>query len=145
MSKADWQRYLRELVTLGYLQASDGEYPVLMLTGKSEAVLKGRQQVELTLSQTTEEARYETLPHEADLLDKLKLIRTGIANNENVPAYIILSDATLLELATYLPQTMEELRQISGFGEVKLARYGEAFLNAVVGYCDEMQLSSKIK
>ncbi|QKJ32165.1 DNA helicase RecQ [Mucilaginibacter mali] len=145
ISKADWQRYLRELVILDYLQVSDGAYPVLMLTGKSDAVLKGQEKVELTLSQTTEEVRHhEALPHEASLLQKLKEIRTRIARAENVPPYIILSDASLLELATYLPQSMDELKYISGFGEVKLARYGEAFLTAVVNYCNEMGLASKI-
>jgi len=145
ISKADWQRYLRELITLGYLRVSDGEYPVLMLTDKSEAVLKGQQKVELTLSQTTEEVHHEAPPYEAELLRRVKEIRTIIANEENVPAYIILSDASLLELATYLPQNLEELARISGFGEVKLVRYGEIFLKTINVYCDEKGLASKIK
>jgi ATP-dependent DNA helicase RecQ len=146
ISKADWQRYLRELVTLGYLQVLDGAYPLLALTEKSDAVLKGYHSVELTESQTTEEAHHdEVMPHEAGLLRKLKEIRTGIASRENVPPYIILSDASLMELATYLPQSMDELKYISGFGEVKLVRYGDAFLTAVLNYCNEMGLASKIK
>jgi ATP-dependent DNA helicase RecQ len=145
ISKADWQRYLRELVTLGYLKVSDDVYPVLKLTGKSDAVLKGKQTVELTLWQTTEDAPIQAPSHEADLLRKLKETRTIIANRENLPAYIILSDATLLELATYLPQNEEELLHISGFGEVKLARYGSEFLTIVTNYCEEKSLSSKIK
>jgi len=145
ISKADWQRYLRELVALGYLQVTDDQYPILKLTGKSEAVLKGQQTVELTLSQTIEEQKLENLPHEANLLRRLKEIRTNIATAENVPPYIILSDATLLELATYLPQSVDELPYISGFGEVKLARYGDAFLKAIINYCNELGLSSKIK
>jgi len=145
LSKADWQRYLRELIALGYLKVSDGVYPILMLTDKSEAVLKGQQMVELTLSQTTEEVHHEAPPHEAELLSRLKTIRLEIANQENVPAYIILSDATLMELATYLPQSMDELKYISGFGEVKLAKYGELFLTTVVNYCNEKGLTSQIK
>jgi ATP-dependent DNA helicase RecQ len=145
ISKADWQRYLRELVALGYLQVSGDQYPVLQLTGKSNAVLKGQQSVELTLSQATgEQQQPESLPHEPALLQQLKEIRTAAANRENVPAYIILSDATLLELATYLPQSMDELKHISGFGEIKLGRYGQAFLNAIVGYCNEAGLVSRI-
>lgn len=144
VSKANWQRYIRELVTLGYLRVSDGEYPVLMLTDKSEAVLKGLQKVELTLSQTTEEIHHETPPHEAELLNRLKNVRSTIAREENVPPYIIQSDATLLEMATYLPQTLEELRFISGFGEVKLARYGRVFLDTIVNYSGEKGLESKI-
>jgi ATP-dependent DNA helicase RecQ len=144
-SKPDWQRYLRELVSLGYLLVTDDEYPVLKLTAKSESVLKGQQKVELIASQTIEEREQEVIPYEAGLLDELKLTRRDIALNENVPAYIILSDATLLEMATYLPQSLDELRLISGFGDVKLARYGREFLIPVKNYCAKHDLGSRIK
>ena len=145
ISKVDWQRYLRELVALGYLQVTDDAYPVLKLTGKSEAVLKGLQKVELIATQTTEEREVEVIPYEAGLLSELKLIRRDIALNENVPPYIILSDAALIEMATYLPQTLDELRLISGFGDVKLARYGRDFLIPVKNYCAKHGLESRIK
>jgi ATP-dependent DNA helicase RecQ len=145
ISKTDWQRYLRELVALGYLKVSDDAYPVLKLTDKSDAVLKGQQKVELAASQTIHEKQSEIIPYEADLLNRLKNTRHDIAGKENVPAYIILSDATLLEMATYLPQNREELRMISGFGDIKLARYGEEFLQTIKTYCSEWNLSSKIK
>ncbi len=145
ISRADWFRYIRELVTLGYLRVSDDEYPVLKLTAKSDAVLKGLEKVELIASQTIEEREQEIIPYEAGLLNDLKLVRRDIAINENVPAYIILSDAALLEMATYLPETLDELRQISGFGDVKLARYGREFLIPVKNYCVKHSLSSRIK
>jgi ATP-dependent DNA helicase RecQ len=145
ISRADWFRYMRELVTLGYLAVTDDEYPVLKLTDKSEAVLKGLEKVELIASQTIEEKQQEVIPYEAGLLNELKLTRRDIAMNENVPAYIILSDAALMEMATYLPQTLEELRLISGFGDVKLARYGREFLIPVKNYCTKHGLSSRIK
>ncbi|MDB5116950.1 MAG: recQ [Mucilaginibacter sp.] len=144
MSKADWQRYLRELVALGYLQFTETEYPVLKLTPKSEAVLKGLEKVELIATQTMEERSTEDLPFENDLLSILKNIRRDIAMQENVPAYIILSDSTLVEIATYLPQSLDELRFISGFGDVKLARYGREFLEPVKVYTNERGLNSKI-
>ncbi|MGZ3765519.1 MAG: DNA helicase RecQ [Mucilaginibacter sp.] len=145
ISKADWQRYLRELVALGYLAVTDDAYPVLKLTDKSEAVLKGQQKVELIASQTIEEKQHEIIPYEAGLLNELKLTRRDIAMNENVPAYIILSDAALMEMATYLPQSLDELRLISGFGDVKLARYGREFLIPVKNYAAQFGLSSRIK
>lgn len=145
VSKADWQRYLRELVTTGYLQLSDGEYPVLQLTAKSDAVLKGLQKVEFIASQITEErASHTELPFEAGLLNELKSVRRDIATNENVPAYVILADSTLMEIATYLPQSLDELRLISGFGDIKLARYGREFLAPVKSYSVQKGLSSKI-
>ncbi|GAA4324188.1 DNA helicase RecQ [Mucilaginibacter gynuensis] len=144
VSKVQWQRYLREIIAFGYLQVTDDAYPVIKLTAKSEAVLKGLQKVELTEAQIIEEQVTETPYFEADLLNKLKDVRRGIAELENVPPYVVLSDATLLEIATYLPQSMDELRLISGFGDIKLARYGREFLKPVKVYCDEMQLSSRI-
>jgi len=78
-------------------------------------------------------------------LNELKLTRRDIAMNENVPAYIILSDSALIEMATYLPQTLDELRLISGFGDVKLARYGREFLIPVKNYCIKHDLTSRIK
>jgi ATP-dependent DNA helicase RecQ len=144
ISKTDWQRYLRELVALDYLRFTEGEYPVLNLTQKSDAVLKGTQKVELIATQVIEERETEALPFENDLLSILKNTRRDIAMNENVPAYIIVSDATLMEIATYLPQSLDELRFISGFGDVKLARYGREFLEPVKTYTHERGLNSKI-
>jgi ATP-dependent DNA helicase RecQ len=145
ISRADWFRYFRELVTQGYLQVTDDAYPVLKLTDKSEAVLKGQQKVELIASQTMEERETEVIPYEAGLLQELKLTRRDIAANENVPAYIIISDAALLEMATYLPQDLGELRLISGFGDIKLARYGREFLVPLKNYCVKNGLSSRIR
>lgn len=146
ISKADWQRYLRELVALGYLQVTDDAYPVLKLTDKSNVVLKGQEKVELIESQTEEETKAaETLPFEADLLTLLKNIRYQIAQKENVPAYIIVGDNTLVEMATYLPQSLDELRFISGFGDVKLARYGRELLEPVKTFCRERGFGSKME
>jgi ATP-dependent DNA helicase RecQ len=144
INKADWQRYLRELVAMGYLQNADEGFPVLKLTLKSEAVLKGLEKVELISSQTIDEAEHEDIAYEAELLAELRKQRQDIAIGENLPAYIILSDASLLEIATYLPQRMDELRLISGFGDVKLAKYGREFLAVVIAYSKEKGLTSRI-
>ncbi len=142
--RADWFRYIRELVILGYLQVTDDAYPVLKLTTKSDAVLKGLEKVELIGSQIIEERQYELLPFETGLLNELKLVRRDIAANANVPPYLILSDAALAEMATYFPQTLDELRLISGFADIKLARYGREFLIPVKNYCAKNGLSSSI-
>ncbi|MFD0795216.1 DNA helicase RecQ [Mucilaginibacter litoreus] len=144
ISKADWQRYLRELTSQGYLQTEDNGFPVLKLTAKSGAVLKGEQKVELISHEAIEEHEHEAPAHEAELLNQLRQKRQEFAVMENLPAYIILSDATLLEMATYLPQKMDELRLISGFGDVKLARYGREFLTVINNYCQAKELSSRI-
>ncbi|PWK72973.1 ATP-dependent DNA helicase RecQ [Mucilaginibacter oryzae] len=146
IAKTDWQYHIRELVTMGYLQTAGDEYPVLKLTEQSAAVLKGEQKVEFIEIEKVEEVQHEeTLPYEAPLFNTLREVRRGIAEGENVPAYVIVSDATLQEMATYLPQSLDELRMISGFGDIKLARYGRELLEPVKVYCAEKGLTSKIK
>src|SRR6201999_3465967 len=123
----------------------DDVYPVLKLTEKSAAVLKGLEKVELIATQTTTAQQPKAPVNlETELLDILKILRRNIANNEGVPPYIILSDATLVELATYLPLSLDEIRLISGFGDIKLASYGRDFLEPVKTYCAEKGLSSRM-
>lgn len=143
-SKEDWFGFFKNLIGLGFLKQVGNEYPILNLTEKSAVVLRGEEKVFLTKTVSRKAAVDLEKPHEIGLLDDLKKLRYQLAQKENVPAYIIFSDATLLELATYLPQTMEEIRRISGFGEFKSAKYGSVFLNAVVSYCQSCGLSSKI-
>jgi ATP-dependent DNA helicase RecQ len=72
------------------------------------------------------------------------MVRRQKAEQENVPPYVILSDASLMELASYLPNSKEELAQISGFGAFKIEKYGELFLNVIQDHCKIHELSSKI-
>ncbi|MGN6177711.1 MAG: DNA helicase RecQ [Mucilaginibacter sp.] len=146
ISKANWQQYFRELLSMGYLEQSDDTFSVLKLTPKSDEVLKGRHKVELVKAEITEEKQqFASVAYEAELLNELKSIRRDIASHENVPAYVILSDAVLMEMASYLPQSLDELRHISGFGDVKLARYGREFLAPIKSYCQLHGLTSRMQ
>lgn len=150
ISKEDWFEYLRELISQGFLKQTDGDYPTLALTEKSRPVLTGNEQVFLIKTKAKKEKKeslvsevsYEYLP---DLLDNLKKIRTRIAKGENVPPYIVFSDTTLVELATYLPLSINEMRKISGVGELKLDKYGADFLNEISNYCQTHNLDSRIE
>ena len=149
ISKERWKAIAKELIQLQYLQQSDGEYPVLELNEKSMQILKGEVTVMLTKSaSTTIQPAYQQYAiqeylHE-DLLKILKATRYELANEENVPAFQIFSDATLVELATYLPLTNSDLAKISGFGDIKLAKYGNSFLDAILDYCVANELATKI-
>ncbi len=142
-SKEQWKLYGRELLQLGYLQLAGNEFPILKLTDTSWEVLKNGQSVMLTRQVKEEKvlrepgmpAKGKPHPQQDDLLKLLKQLRRELATRDNVPPYIIFSDATLVELATYLPLTLTDISKISGFGDVKLAKYGDAFLQAVQDYC----------
>ena len=144
LSKERWRSLFYELIEMGYLAQEGGEYPLLKLTKKSESVLSGEVKVPFIKFISQEQAAPVDRPHEAALFAKLKSLRFDLARAAGVPAYVVFSDATLLELATYLPQEIPDLLRISGFGEVKVSRYGEAFLNVIVSYCRERELASRI-
>lgn len=148
LSKMVWNHYIKDLLHLGLLSKTDTQYPVLKLTEKSLPVLRGEEKVMLfkiseTVYQSSGKSEHE-LPMEASLFDQLKLLRKRLAVSENVPPYVIFSDATLQELATYLPLNQEDLGEISGFGEVKLEKYGEPFLEQVVEYCTSKGIKSQM-
>ncbi|MBI5858318.1 MAG: helix-turn-helix domain-containing protein [Sphingobacteriales bacterium] len=82
-------------------------------------------------------------PHPA-LHKQLRELRDNICSRKNLPIYLVLGSVTLDEMARYLPQSLAELRKISGFGDVKLEQYGQQFLDIIVSYCKERNLSSLI-
>lgn len=144
IAKEDWFRYIKDLISFGYVKQIGSEYPILALTEKSRDVLSGKEKVFLIKRAEKIETALSEIPYEQKLFKRLKVVRTDLAQKENVPAYLIFSDATLVELAAYLPHTLEEMRRVSGFGDIKLAKYGKIFLDPIVYYCTEFKLESKI-
>lgn len=148
ISKEQWKIYIQDMLHLGYLVKSDDEYPVLKLTEKSWPVLKGEQRVEL-IKAVHEVKTPSSISAERPLLDEsllveLKMARNALARKENVPADLIFTDVTLVEMATYLPQHAKDLGNISGVGNVKLGKYGAAFINVIRSYCRENKLNSQM-
>jgi len=152
--KKYWQNLLRLLVTHNILTESDDEFSVLKLNEVSKEVLFKNKKVQL--QKIKEKARAVTVEEiethypatemdaNLDLFAELKILRREQAEKENVPPYVIFSDATLMELSTYFPNTKEDLNQISGFGIFKIEKYGDLFLPAITEFCKTHGVSSKI-
>ena len=148
ISKDQWKLYVREMLHLKYVQQSEGEFPVLQLNETSRQILKGELKVRLVKSVTAKKeapvnSQSGELVH-ADLFATLKAVRYQLAREENVAAFQVFSDATLVEMATYLPLTTTDLGNISGFGNLKLVKYGSSFLDPIIDYCREHQLTTKM-
>ena len=149
ISKENWYEYFKDLISQGYLAQTEGQYPVIALTEKSDDVLRGKVSVELIKARIKEEKKYKYadsvgLEHHADLFNDLRNVRAVLARGENVPPYLIFSDATLIEMATFLPLTIADLRKISGVGDLKLDKYGSDFLHEIRNYCKRKGLSTRI-
>ena len=81
--------------------------------------------------QVSERRAYE------NLFAALRALRADLARRESVPAYVIFSNATLADMAEKAPRSFSELLEVSGIGERKASRYGEAFLKAIEDYMNE--------
>ena len=149
LPKEEWLYYTRELVNEGYLLPNQEKMNALEITDKAYPVLYQKATVMLTKPKAVvmalEPTVYQKLPYEKPLFELLKQFRNTIAKHENVPSYIIFSDSTLMDLATYLPLTNSDLPKISGFGEVKIEKYGSVFLEAVQDYCIKEKLATRME
>ena len=144
-----WRGVFRQLVAMGYLAADHEGFGTLRLTEAARAVLKGERtvlmrreadRVERKAARKAERAgrkegrarergnSLEITPDEQPLWDALRATRARLAKEQNVPAYVIFHDATLLDMLREHPTSMRELAGVSGVGATKLDRYGEAFL-----------------
>ena len=120
MTEESWQIFFRQLLKDEVLVQNGYEMPVLGLTEKSWAILKGKvpYQIKKVKSKLSQKAGGENI--EKALFEKMRYLRSILAEGEKVPPYVILSDASLLEMATYLPKDSDELLRISGFGNIKV-------------------------
>ncbi len=149
ISKNNWFDYFKDLIAQGYLAQTEGQFPVIVLTEKSTDVLAGKTPVELIKVAVKEDKKKKLVadvshPYIQALFDDLRQVRTRFAKSENVPPYVVFSDATLVEMATYLPQNDSELRKISGVGDLKFDKYGADFLRSIKDYCVKNGLVSRI-
>lgn len=105
-----------------YLVPSKGQYPLLSVSEQGISVLLGKKEV------YRKQAPVKQLVADDELFEKLRSLRSQLAQEKNLPPYVIFSDKTLTELAEKQPQTSLEFLQIKGVGKSKLDNYGEQFL-----------------
>lgn len=119
---------IRFLIAERIIATEEGKFPTLKLNQKSVDILKGKEQVWMLTPKipTNEEADYFE-----DLFSALRALRKEIADEQDVPPYVLFSDATLKELSRYFPTTREAMLEIKGIGEKKFEQYGEAFLTVI--------------
>lgn len=152
-SKSDIRDYVQQMIGLGVLDRVGDDYPILKLNAASWDVMKDRQTVRLlyipvpekeTCSKPTKRSKAETASWEGvdhELFEALRVLRREFAESRGVAPYMVLSDATLRELARVRPSSLEGLRMIYGIGEAKLRDYGQPFLNLVDQHCAARQLT----
>ena len=145
---AEWRGIVRHLVATGVLEAQ-GEWGVLWPTEAATPILRGaetvhmREEVIVRAQRSSRDASgrssrakrsaaaAELTPDQAELFEQLRAWRATEAKSQGVPGYVVFSDATLAALASHQPNDAEGLLAISGIGDVKLERYGDAVLEVL--------------
>lgn len=117
--------------------SSDNETEVLKLLPKSRDVLFGRERLVMKKVENSEKVvktHRPEVPVNSDLLDALKALRKGIASKKSVPAYVIFTDATLIDMCKKCPETPDEMLEVSGVGRIKLEKFGKQFLEEIAKF-----------
>ena len=127
---------INELLSKEYLQQSGGEYPVLQLTHRSGAVLRGEETIETKVLKD-ERASKPGKTEDGALFAKLKALRKSLAEKAGVPAYVVFTDASLRDMAMKKPVTRSEFAGVNGVGQAKLERFGEIFMQEIRRYAEE--------
>lgn len=150
ISARDWQDYLLQILQIGYFEIAYNENNHLKITETGNDILFGRQKATLAVIRREENATAKGrkkkvlvnkelslgLPatENEDLFEALRGLRRELAEQEAIPAYIVLSDKVLHLLSIAQPTTIEEFGNISGIGEYKKKKYGKKFVDVIRQY-----------
>jgi ATP-dependent DNA helicase RecQ len=120
------RRLLEELVALGCLSQSQGQYPMVELSDRGRAVLGGKETIAVAIA--ADAASPSTQGADPALFERLKVWRSAVARRQGVAAFMVFHDRTLNELAARRPADLHELEAVPGIGPSKLDLYGQALL-----------------
>ena len=141
-TKQGWASVIRQLFAAGALQTASDEHGGFALTDRGEDILRGKEGIMLRSDPlgSRERVRRPKGPKgeaagldaaDERILAALKRKRMELAREEGVPAFVVFADRTLIDMAEKRPSTLDEMLAVHGVGERKLARYGDAFLEAL--------------
>lgn len=130
------------LVLNDYLEITNSEYPVIKVTQSGSEVLRSARSIRMKVQKEYKdnEKSSERKPKVQDttvneeLFEKLRQVRNKLAAKQRVPAYIVFSDATLRQMCIHMPADDDAFLKVSGVGQTKLEKYGQAFLSEIKAY-----------
>ncbi len=133
-----WQAVFRQMMGHDLVRPDPERFGALRMTDKTRPILRGEEGITLRKDSIKKAARRPAIKmlvseEDAPLLSALKAKRRALAEEAGVPAYVIFTDKTLIEMAETRPENLDAMAKISGVGATKLERYGPAFLQAITG------------
>ncbi len=136
-----WHNIINQLVHKGLIRVDITAKAALRLTEAARPVLKSEVAVMLATPRLEfkpeKKAKLAPANYDRTLFVRLKHLRKTLAEEHEVPPYVVFSDATLVDMASKVPTTLNDMLDISGVGQTKLARYGDAFLQLITDYINK--------
>lgn len=139
-SKDELKDFINTLISHGFIDLEEGEYPLVKLNEKSIKVLKNEETVMFK-----EIKRAEKVFNHNELYEELRILRKQLSQDEGVPPYMVFGDSTLKEMSLRYPTTKQQMLDISGVGEKKYDKYGSAFISIIKEYTDSENIEVDFK
>ncbi|MBL4813463.1 MAG: DNA helicase RecQ [Rhodobacteraceae bacterium] len=143
-TQRQWQAIFRQIMGHDLMRPDRERHGALRMTEAARPILRGEQSIDLRLDtiraakSSGPKVQMMVSEEDAPLLSALKAKRRALAEAQKVPAYIVFTDKTLIEMAEKRPKNLDEMAGIGGVGSKKLESYGNLFLEVVVGASEEM-------
>ncbi|OED40802.1 ATP-dependent DNA helicase RecQ [Endozoicomonas sp. (ex Bugula neritina AB1)] len=143
LNQAGWRSVFRQLVARGYINVDFEGYGVLKLDNRCKRLLKGDEDIKLRKDRYEKATQYKEVgrlvvqEHDKKLWEQLRTLRRELAEEQDVPAYVIVNDKTLMEIVRYRPVTTGAFSEINGIGQYKVEKYGDAFISLLKNYQKE--------
>ncbi len=136
----EWRSYIHQLINIGVIEVAYDQHYALHRGILADPVLKGNRKIDLVRPDDApkpapvEKPKTKTEVNRDELFEQLRTLRKQLADEQNVPPYVIFTDTTLEDMARQKPTTPDALRNVSGVGERKLQLFGRQFLATITGY-----------
>lgn len=151
LSAPAWRNIFRQLLAHAYIIADPDNYGGLRLDEKCRRLLRNEEsffcRVADTIKDKSKASSYESealSEYDKSLFEKLKSLRSELADVSNVPAYVIFHNKTLQQISAIRPKSLDELRHISGIGEKKLQLYGDRLIQTIKDYLQGVENKSDL-
>ena len=140
-SHEHWVSVIRQLIHLGFVTQNIAQHSALQLTDASRPVLRGEVPLQLAVPRIVAlkprvMQKAAVGNYDRQLFSKLRKLRKAIADEENIPPYVVFNDATLIEMAEQMPVSPSDMLSVNGVGTRKLERFGREFLALIRAHVD---------
>ena len=124
---------IKSLIDAGYIDRKKGTYSMVKLNKKSINILKGKEKALVKLNPL------DYTPLDEELFRRFKILRKNLSNKESIRPYMVFSDTTIMDIIKISPRTIDELFSVKGLGEKKIFKYGEAIINLINSYYNNLK------